>query len=71
MKRSPLLALAVLGSLLTAVLLARAAWPGSPVAPAAPRPALSAEAADPIRGPAGWHYRHTQPTHWRACLLQQ
>jgi len=30
----------------------------------------TAEAGAALDGPAGWHYRHGQPTHWRSCLLQ-
>ncbi len=68
MKRLALVTSAVLG-LLSGVLLARAAWPADPGAPASPTPVVSAAGA--LDGPAGWHYRHSQPTHWRAAMLQQ
>jgi hypothetical protein len=60
---------AVVASLLAGVLLARAAWPNDATHPAVLRPA--AKPGDALGGSAGWHYRHSQPTHWRDCLLQQ
>jgi hypothetical protein len=69
MKRFALVASVVL-ALLSGVLLARAAWSDDGTAPALPSPAVSADAAAALDGPAGWHYRHNQPTHWRSCMLQ-
>jgi hypothetical protein len=57
--------------LLPAVLLARAVRGVTLVSPVMPSPAAStAEPGDLPTGPAGWHYRHSQPTHWRSCLLR-
>jgi len=64
MKRCAILA-AVVAAVLSGVLLTRAARPAAAAAPASPR------AAGALTGPTGWHYRHSQPTHWRACLLRQ
>jgi hypothetical protein len=71
MKRIGLIIATVVTVLLTGVLLGRAAWAGAPAA-ASPKPANHVtDAADVLTGPAGWRYRHSQPTHWRSCLLQQ
>jgi hypothetical protein len=63
MKRFAVVASVVL-VLLTGVLLARSARTDDRAAPASPSPAA-------LDGSAGWHYRHSQPTHWRSCMLQQ
>ena len=65
------LATAVVLSLLSGVLLAHAAWTEDRAAPTSPSPAVSvASPATALDGAAGWHYRHSQPTHWRSCMLQ-
>jgi hypothetical protein len=69
MKRFALVASVVL-TLLCGVLLARAARTGDCAAAVSPSPAARSDAAEALDGPAGWHYRHTQPTHWRSCMLQ-
>jgi hypothetical protein len=66
MKRLALLTSAVT-ALLSAVLLARAARHGN--ATVATGPVTAAQAAV-LDGSAGWHYRHSQPTHWRSCMLK-
>jgi hypothetical protein len=68
MKRLSVVA-SVVVALLTCVLLARAARTDDGAGPSSPSPAVSADAAA-LDGSAGWHYRHSQPTHWRACMLQ-
>jgi hypothetical protein len=65
------ISVAVVTALLSGVLLARAAWPGATVPSTSPSPAGPLPPADALTGPAGWQYRHSQPTHWRSCLLQQ
>ncbi len=71
MKRFALVASVVI-ALLSGVLLARAAWTGDRAAPTWPSSAVSAaDTAAALDGPTGWHYRHSQPTHWRSCMLQQ
>jgi hypothetical protein len=67
MKRFALVTSVVL-ALLSGVILARAARTDDGAAPASPSPAVGSAAA--LDGPAGWHYRHSQPTHWRSCMLQ-
>ena len=67
MKRFPL-GVSVLTLLLSGVLLARAAWRDHPGVRASQRPASNAVGSPD--GAAGWHYRHSQPTHWRSCMLQ-
>jgi len=62
------LAASVAISLLSGVLLARAAWRDDAGAPLSPIPTVPA--TGPLDSAAAWHYRHNQPTHWRACLLQ-
>jgi hypothetical protein len=52
--------------LISAIFLARAAWPDDEAGPVAATPAAGATRG----GAADWHYRHSQPTHWRSCLLQ-
>jgi hypothetical protein len=59
MKRVALVT-SVVTSLLLAVLVARAGRRGDGAPPAS---ASRAAAAD-------WHYRHSQPTHWRSCMLK-
>ena len=66
MKRFTLVASVGL-ALLSCVLLARAARTEDGASPVSPPPAAHAGALD---GSAGWHYRHSQPTHWRSCMLQ-
>jgi hypothetical protein len=66
MKRPTVVGVSVIAFLLTGVLLARAAWPDGAAPPTPHR-----LAGDRLTGSAGWHYRHSQPTHWRSCLLQQ
>jgi hypothetical protein len=70
MKRLTLVTSAGL-ALLCCVLLARAARTEDGAAAASPPPEARADAATALDGAAGWHYRHSQPTHWRACMLQQ
>jgi hypothetical protein len=67
MKRFAVVA-SVITALLSGILLARAAWRDDGTPPASPIPTVTA--AGTLDGAAGWHYRHSQPTHWRACLLQ-
>jgi hypothetical protein len=72
MKRFDLIIAAVVLALLTVAVLARAAWPASAEAATSPDAAATAVAPGDVRvGSAGWHYLHSHPTHWRACLLQQ
>jgi hypothetical protein len=72
MKRIATLAGAVMAVLLCAVVLAGPAAPKDADASSPPCPAASAaETASVLAGPAGWHYRHSQPTSWRACTLRQ
>jgi hypothetical protein len=52
--------------LISGVFLARAAWPDDEAAPVAATPADGPT----LNGPADWHYRHSQPTHWRSCMLR-
>jgi hypothetical protein len=66
MKRLALLTSAVT-ALLSAVLLARAARHRDAAVTAGPVTAAQAAA---LEGSAGWHYRHSQPTHWRSCMLK-
>ena len=69
MKRFASLAV-IAGVLLGGVWLAHAAR-RTEAAPVSQIPTVSAtEAGAALDGPAGWHYRHNQPTHWRSCLLQ-
>ncbi len=68
MKRFALLA-SVVVALLSGVLLARVARSEG----AAPSPSpvgRTIDAAAALEGSAGWHYRHSQPTHWRSTMLQ-
>jgi hypothetical protein len=67
MKRFLLIAM-VAGVLLSSVFLVRAAWRPAPASQVTT--VSAAEAGTALDGPAGWHYRHSQPTHWRSCLLQ-
>jgi hypothetical protein len=69
MKRFTLVVSAGL-ALLCCVLLARAARTEDGAVPASPSPAARADTAAALDGSAGWHYRHSQPTHWRSCMLQ-
>jgi hypothetical protein len=69
MKRIGLIVATVVTVLLPGVLLARAAWADPPAA-TSPAPATPAT-RDVLVGPTGWHYLHSQPTHWRSCMLQQ
>ncbi|HKI31378.1 MAG TPA: hypothetical protein VKA46_05895 [Gemmataceae bacterium] len=69
MKRFALVA-SVVTALLSGVLLTRAARRTDAAVLASPSPAITAAEAAPLTGPAGWTYRHTQPNHWRACMLQ-
>jgi hypothetical protein len=56
--------------LFSSVFLVRAAWQDAAVVPASPGPAITAAETAALAGRAGWNYRHSQPTHWRSCLLQ-
>jgi len=29
------------------------------------------QAPDPLESEAAWRWRHCQPAHWRACVLQR
>ncbi len=69
MKRCALLA-SVMVALLSGVLLARAARTEDRAAPPSSPPAVVVDSAAALDGSAGWHYRHSQPTHWRSCMLQ-
>jgi hypothetical protein len=70
MKRIGLIVTTVLTFSLTGVLLARAARADHPAAVPSVSSAVPVT-GDVLTGPAGWHYRHSQPAHWRACMLQQ
>lgn len=65
MKRRSLLVVATLTLLFTGVVLARAA--------ASRRMAVAgaARSPSPFSGETAVRYRQSQPTHWRACLLQR
>ena len=56
-------------TLLTGVLLARAAWRDDAGARVSPIPTVSA--TGPLDSAAAWHYRHNQPAYWRSCVLRQ
>jgi hypothetical protein len=70
MKRFVLILATAVTVLFTGVVLVGTGWLSRRDAP--PRPAVTAdETRDALNGPASWHFRHSQPTHWRACVLQQ
>jgi len=69
MQRRGLLAVTALTVLLTAVVLARAGWLSRPSARQADAHG-TARSRDPWTTEAAWRWRHSQPSHWRACLLQ-
>jgi hypothetical protein len=64
MKRPSLILLSVCSVLLTCAALASAGWFRSAHVP-------SSRATDIYTSPAALRYRHSQPTHWRDCLLQR
>jgi hypothetical protein len=73
MKRPCLVVATLVAVLLTAAVLGRSGWLGRRTSSGFPRrlhPDDRARACDLVTSPAGWHYRHSQPTHWRGCLLQ-
>ena len=67
MKPSGLVLATVFTLLLTGIVLSQTSWRNPP------SPSLHdhARARDPFAGEAAWRWRHCQPTHWRACLLQR
>ena len=71
MKRPAVVVAAVVAVLLAGVLLARAAWSDRSVPSASASPAVTVPPGNALAGPAGWRYRHSQPTHWRPCLLRR
>lgn len=71
MKHFGLIVATVVTVLIAAVVFARAGRADAPADPPSPAPATTpGEGGDALAGPAGWHYRHGQPTHWRSCLLR-
>jgi hypothetical protein len=69
MTRRLLVLAGVVAVLLAAIVLVRAVRADTPTSPGG---AASDEARvrDAVRGEIGWRYRHAQPNHWRACVLQ-
>jgi len=73
MKRRGLFIITLLTILLTAFVLLQAGWFANRSARAdLPRRAElhSHKMQEVLAGEIGWRYRHAQPSHWRACLLQ-
>jgi hypothetical protein len=57
-----------LAVLLSGVVLAHAGRQDDDTSPTSQPPAVTATGA--LRGAAGWHYRHNQPTHWHSSMLK-
>jgi hypothetical protein len=74
MRKRGLLIVTVFTVLLTGVLSTYAGWfsGNHPVRPAYhhPDPRSHAKARDSMTTDAAWRYRHCQPVHWRALMLQ-
>lgn len=73
MKRRGLFVVTLLTVLLTGFVLLHAGWlAGRSARAELPRRAElhSHKLQEVLAGDIGWRYRHAQPSHWRACLLQ-
>jgi len=68
MKRNGLLVVTVATVLFTGLVLPRTEWLGARTVHHAETQGRSHDA---LSGEAGWRWQQGQPTHWRACLLQQ
>ena len=55
--------------LLTAIVLARSGW--FQARSATTRRHEHLQSSDPLASEAAWRWRHCQPAHWRACILQR
>ena len=72
MRRSVWMVATLLTFLLTGIVLSRCGWLQ---ARSATTPRWDSrdkmQAHDPLASEAAWRWRHGQPVHWRACVLQR
>jgi hypothetical protein len=72
MKRPRLIPAALVALTVGGIALGLAGLLKSPTSSTTPTPQADskARACEILTSEAGWNYRHSQPTHWRRCLLQ-
>jgi len=72
MRRSIWVLATLLTFLLTGIVLSRAGWLQARSATTHQLDSRShTQAHDPLASEAAWRWRHCQPVHWRACVLQR